>query len=43
MDKKAQVKAATPRLLERYRQEITPEMMKIFGYKNGLQVQDSGR
>jgi large subunit ribosomal protein L5 len=38
MDKKAQVKAATPRLLERYRQEITPEMMKIFGYKNGLQV-----
>lgn len=28
----------TPRLLERYRSEIVPEMMKIFGYKNRLQV-----
>jgi large subunit ribosomal protein L5 len=28
----------TPRLLERYRSEIVPEMMKIFGYKNKLQV-----
>ncbi|MBN2453732.1 MAG: 50S ribosomal protein L5 [Candidatus Omnitrophica bacterium] len=28
----------TPRLLERFRKEITPEMMKIFGYKNKLQV-----
>jgi large subunit ribosomal protein L5 len=30
--------AAAPRLLERYRSEITPEMMKIFGFKNALQV-----
>lgn len=29
---------ATPRLLERYRQEIAPEMVKIFGYKNNMQV-----
>jgi large subunit ribosomal protein L5 len=28
----------TPRLLERYRNEIAPEMMKIFNYKNKLQV-----
>lgn len=28
----------TPRLLERYRGDITAEMMKIFGYKNKLQV-----
>ena len=28
----------TPRLLERYRSEIVPEMMKIFGYKNKMQV-----
>ena len=28
----------TPRLLERYRSDIVPEMMKIFGYKNKLQV-----
>ncbi|MCM8790110.1 MAG: 50S ribosomal protein L5 [Candidatus Omnitrophica bacterium] len=28
----------TPRLLERYRSEITPEMMRIFGYKNSMQV-----
>lgn len=27
-----------PRMLERYRQEIVPEMMKLFGYKNGMQV-----
>lgn len=27
-----------PRLLERYRNEIVPEMMKKFGYKNALQV-----
>ena len=26
------------RLLERYRKEIVPEMMKQFGYKNSLQV-----
>ena len=29
---------ATPRLLERYRSEISSEMMKIFGYKNKLAV-----
>ena len=28
----------TPRLLVRYRNEITPEMMKIFNYKNKYQV-----
>jgi large subunit ribosomal protein L5 len=28
----------TPRLLERYRSDITPEMMKLFGYKNRLEV-----
>lgn len=28
----------TPRLLERYRKEIMPEMVKRFGYKNGMQV-----
>lgn len=28
----------TPRLLERYRSQIVPEMMKIFGYKNKLEV-----
>ncbi|MDD5496614.1 MAG: 50S ribosomal protein L5 [Candidatus Omnitrophica bacterium] len=29
---------ATPRLLTRYRDEIVPEMMKRFGYKNKLQA-----
>ena len=28
----------TPRLLERYRSEIAPEMMKTFGYKNKMEV-----
>jgi large subunit ribosomal protein L5 len=28
----------TPRLLERYRQDIVPTMMKEFGYKNVMQV-----
>jgi len=28
----------TPRLLTRYRNEIVPEMMKTFGYKNKLEV-----
>lgn len=28
----------TPRLLKRYRDEITPEMMKLFNYKNRLEV-----
>jgi len=28
----------TPRLLERYRAEIVPEMSKIFNYKNNLQA-----
>jgi large subunit ribosomal protein L5 len=28
----------TPRLLAKYRDEISPEMMKAFGYKNKLQV-----
>lgn len=28
----------TPRLLKRYREEITPEMMKLFNYKNKLEV-----
>jgi len=27
-----------PRMLERYRNEIVPEMMKLFGYKNSMQV-----
>lgn len=29
---------ANPRLLERYKSEVTPEMMNIFGYKNALAV-----
>lgn len=29
---------ATPRLLDRYRKEIVPEMMKLFDYKNKFQV-----
>ena len=29
---------ATPRLLERYRSEIVPELVKIFGYKNKLEA-----
>ncbi len=29
---------SAPRLLERYRNEITPEMMKILNYKNKMQV-----
>lgn len=29
---------AIPRVLERYRNEIVPEMMKIFGYKNKMEV-----
>ena len=29
---------ATPRLLERYRSEIAPEMMKAFKYKNKMEV-----
>lgn len=28
----------TPRLLGRYRNEIVPEMMKVFGYKNRMQA-----
>lgn len=28
----------TPRLLERYKKEITPKMMEKFGFKNTLQV-----
>ena len=28
----------TPRLLERYRNEISPEMMKAFNYKNKMEV-----
>jgi large subunit ribosomal protein L5 len=28
----------TPRLLERYRSQIVPDMMKAFGYKNRLEV-----
>ncbi|MFH0941055.1 MAG: 50S ribosomal protein L5 [Candidatus Omnitrophota bacterium] len=27
-----------PRMLERYRKEVVPEMVKIMGYKNGMQV-----
>jgi large subunit ribosomal protein L5 len=27
-----------PRLLETYRKNIVPEMMKVFGYKNSMQV-----
>ena len=29
---------ATPRLLEKYRSEIVPELMKVFGYKNRLEA-----
>jgi large subunit ribosomal protein L5 len=29
---------ATPRLLERYRKEVVPELAKMFGYKNALQA-----
>lgn len=29
---------ATPRLLERYRAEMVPELMKTFGYKNKLEA-----
>ena len=29
---------ATPRLLEAYRKEIVPEMVKVFGYKNSLEA-----
>ena len=28
----------TPRLLERYRSDIAPEMMKVFSYKNKMEV-----
>ena len=28
----------TPRLLERYRKEIVPDMVKTFGYKNSMQA-----
>jgi large subunit ribosomal protein L5 len=28
----------TPRLLEAYRKEIVPEMVKVFGYKNSLEA-----
>ena len=31
-------KTKTPRLLERYRSEIVPQMMKVFNYKNKMQV-----
>lgn len=34
----AQAVSATPRLLERYRREIIPALMKRFGYKNRFQV-----
>ena len=27
-----------PRMLEKYRKEVVPEMVKIMGYKNGIQV-----
>lgn len=29
---------AIPRLLEKYRKEVVPEMMKLMGYKNPMQV-----
>ena len=29
---------ATPRLLERYKKEVVPALMKTFGYKNALQA-----
>jgi len=32
------IEMATPRLLERYRSEIVPELMKVFGYKNKLEA-----
>jgi len=31
-------KTVTPRLLERYRGEIVPEMMKVFSYKNKMEA-----
>ncbi len=36
--KQPQIEYGTPRLLERWRKEIIPAMMKRFGYKNTMQV-----
>ncbi len=36
--KQSQIEYGTPRLLERWRKEIIPVMMKRFGYKNTMQV-----
>ncbi len=37
-EKRPQIEYGTPRLLERWRKEIIPVMMKRFGYKNSMQV-----
>ncbi len=37
-EKQPQIEYGTPRLLERWRKEIIPAMMKRFGYKNSMQV-----
>ncbi len=37
-EKQPQIEYGTPRLLERWRKEIIPVMMKRFGYKNAMQV-----
>lgn len=37
-EKQPQIEYGTPRLLERWRKETIPAMMKRFGYKNAMQV-----
>ncbi len=38
VEQKPQIEYGIPRLLERWRKEIVPAMMKRFGYKNSMQV-----
>lgn len=37
-EQQPKIEYGTPRLLERWRKEIVPAMMKRFGYKNAMQV-----
>lgn len=37
-EQQPQIEYGTPRLLERWRKEIIPAMMKRFGYKNAMEV-----
>jgi large subunit ribosomal protein L5 len=37
-EQKPQIEYSTPRMLERWRKEIIPAMMKRFGYKNSMEV-----